>query len=135
MTTFIDRLLDVSSFTVNAAKVPMRHGDTPRSLVEAELNKGTRLLVVFAEDAAGADWMIRREVADALRGSARKFDAAIVCATPLAVRVNNKLDRMSPGLAGVAAVRLRIEPEDELTFRISVEKNTVAAPFGEATIS
>ena len=115
--------------------VSIGHGqDLIHARVSRALQDGAVVLAILPEDTKSAAWISEREMAEWLHGAAELYGATILCAIPMTIRVNSTLTPWPSGLARLASLRLQIQADPTTgSYHISVVKNTLAAPFGEAT--
>lgn len=137
LSAFVTRLLrSAQPSRSRVIAISKDHGrDLIRARVESAFQEGAVVLALVPEGGISAAWLMEHGTAQWLRVRAEQYSAAILCAIPMMIRVNSSLEAMQSGLARHATLRLEIQAESRTeSYHIRVVKNTVAEPFGEATL-
>ena len=140
LTAFVDLLLSGNEHA-HGQRLSISLGTDPAPpLAHAEraLAQDVAILVLLAEDVHAEIWIRDPSNAKSLRSLAMQYNAAIVCALPLRIRLQEGRISLSSGLASAATLRLQIKQRtDSLVpgYRIRVVKNAIAPPFSETEIS
>ena len=101
--------------------------------IEKLIRQGTEFVALLAADAHSDDWLSDANTANRLKALATEYEATVVVAIPMTVRLNSELRPAIKGLAGAAAIRLQLSRASAGSqIHVRITKNHWAEPSGEA---